>query len=99
MDEGLEADIDVDITVIKDLNDVVMYGLYDIRFGLNRIKFSALKNDTSFCQTENSPNPAIKNLQEHEKPGASTRLDLKKKTLTRGKMMKENKDMEFSLSI
>ena len=97
MDEGLEADIDVDITVIKDLNDVVMYGLYDIRFGLNRIKFSALKNDTSFRQTENSPNPAIKNLWEHEKPGASTRLDLKKKTLSRGKMMKENKDMESKL--
>ena len=45
MDEGLEADIDVDITVIKDLNDVVMYGLYDIRFCLNCIKFSAPTND------------------------------------------------------
>ena len=97
MDEGLEADIDVDITVIKDLNDVVMYGLYDIRFGLNRIKFSAHKNDTSFNQTEDSPNPAIKNLRELEKPGASTSLDLKKKTLSPGKMMKEKKDMESKL--
>ena len=81
MDEGLEADIDVDITVIKDLNDVVMYGLYDIRFGLNCIKFSAPTNDATFDQTEDSANPAINNLKKHEKPGASTSLDLKKKNL------------------
>ena len=97
VDEGLEADIDVNITVIKDLNDVVMYGLYDIRFGLNGIKFSAHKNYTSFDRTEDSANPVIKNLQEHEKPGASTVLDLKKKTLSPGKMMKEKKDMESKL--
>ena len=97
MDEGLEADIDVNITVIKDINDVVMYGLYDIRFGLNCIKFSAPTNDATFDQTEDSANPAINNLKNHENPGASKSLDLKKKNLSRGKMMKENKDMESKL--
>merc|ERR1712051_547815 len=97
VDEGLEADIDVNITVIKDLNDVVMYGLYDIRFGLNHIKFSAYKNDSSVDQTEGSANPAIKSLKKHEKPGASTSLDLNRKILSTGKIMKEKKDVESKL--